>query len=52
MDRLFEEFTTKPGGAGLGLLVVKKVMDAHGGRMAVSNAPGGGAIVRLEFPRA
>jgi|GEM_PF-2834123 signal transduction histidine kinase len=51
-DRLFEEFSTKPGGAGLGLLVVKKVMDGHDGRVRIANSPGGGAMVRLEFPRA
>ena len=48
--RMFEEFTTKTGGTGLGLLVVKKVMDQHRGEVAIESAPGGGTAVTLGFP--
>ena len=37
-------------GSGLGLAIVRQVALSHGGRVAAENAPGGGAIVRLELP--
>jgi signal transduction histidine kinase len=37
-------------GAGLGLAIVRAIALAHGGRVAASNLPGGGALVRLEIP--
>lgn len=40
---------SKPG-SGLGLAIVRQVALAHGGRVSAENAPGGGAIVRLEIP--
>lgn len=43
-------FTTKPGGTGIGLHVVRATMDAHGGRVAHHPADGGGSCFRLEFP--
>jgi two-component system OmpR family sensor kinase len=38
------------GGAGLGLAIVSAIAQAHGGRAAVRNLPGGGAVVTLELP--
>jgi two-component system sensor histidine kinase TctE len=38
-------------GSGLGLAIVKAVADAHGGVLSLLDRPGGGLIVRLEFPR-
>jgi two-component system, OmpR family, sensor histidine kinase MprB len=35
-------------GSGLGLAIVRQVAEAHGGRAVAENAPGGGAVVRLE----
>jgi two-component system OmpR family sensor kinase len=41
--------TRGKGGAGLGLAIVAAIVDAHGGRVQASDAPGGGAsfVVRL-----
>ena len=51
--RLFEPFhTTKSGGHGIGLAVVKRIVDAHGGRIDVSSKPGEGTCFRLVFPLA
>jgi two-component system, OmpR family, sensor kinase len=38
------------GGAGLGLSIVAAVVQAHGGRVGVSNVPGAGARFRVELP--
>ena len=38
------------GSTGLGLYVVKGLVEAHGGRVAVETAPGGGAQFRLGLP--
>jgi two-component system sensor histidine kinase MprB len=37
-------------GSGLGLAIVRQVADAHGGTIAVEEAPGGGALFRLSLP--
>lgn len=44
-------FTTKDKGTGLGLGIVKKIIEAHGGQIRLDNRPGGGtrAIVKLPF---
>ena len=39
------------GGYGLGLSLCKKIMDAHGGEISVSNPPGCGAQFTILFPR-
>ncbi|MGH3007840.1 MAG: sensor histidine kinase [Gaiellaceae bacterium] len=36
-------------GAGLGLAIVREVAESHGGTVSAENAPGGGALVRLEL---
>jgi signal transduction histidine kinase len=36
-------------GAGLGLAIVKQVADAHNASVTVSDAPDGGAILRMSF---
>ena len=38
------------GGAGLGLYIVKGLVEAHGGTIAVRRAPGGGAEFRFTMP--
>lgn len=39
-------------GFGLGLSVVKAVVEAHGGRVSVTNDPAGGAVFTVELPAA
>jgi signal transduction histidine kinase len=43
-------FTTKPGGVGLGLAIVSKVVDEHRGRIAVESEPGKGTVMRVFLP--
>ncbi len=38
------------GGAGLGLSIVRVIVQAHGGSVEARNAPGGGAIVEIRLP--
>jgi len=38
------------GGSGLGLFVVRRLLEQHGGALEIGAAPGGGALVRLRFP--
>lgn len=45
----FHRLRPRSSGTGLGLNLVKQVVDHHGGRIAIVDAPSGGAIVRLEF---
>lgn len=42
--------TDKIGGTGLGLPVVKKIIEEHGGKIGIANRPQGGACVQAEFP--
>ncbi|MDR7276700.1 HAMP domain-containing sensor histidine kinase [Catenuloplanes atrovinosus] len=39
-------------GSGLGLSIVRRVVDAHGGRVAVARSARGGALLRVELPAA
>lgn len=40
----------RTGGVGLGLMLVRQVVEAHGGRASADNLPGGGLRVRLVLP--
>ena len=49
--RLFTPFfTTKPDGSGLGLSVANGIVERHGGRLELANAPEGGVVARCYLP--
>jgi len=50
--RVFGRFwrAKRRGGAGLGLFIVKGLVEAHGGEIMVQRAPGGGAEFRFTVP--
>ncbi|MCA9618401.1 MAG: response regulator [Myxococcales bacterium] len=55
MPRLFDPyFTTKPlgEGTGLGLALSHRFVTAHGGTLAASSPPGGGAVLTVRLPPA
>jgi two-component system sensor histidine kinase HydH len=43
-------FTTKARGTGLGLPICRKIVEAHGGRLAIRSTPGEGTEVTVELP--
>ncbi|RMF87776.1 MAG: PAS domain-containing protein [Nitrospirae bacterium] len=44
-------FTTRADGTGLGMSIVARILDAHGGRLEVESREGEGSTVRLLLPR-
>ncbi|MBC7366278.1 MAG: PAS domain-containing protein [Undibacterium sp.] len=50
--RLFQPYhTTKPGGHGLGLMIVQRILREHGGQVGIESKEGVGTVVTLQFPR-
>src|SRR5215212_8220147 len=51
-EKVFEPFfTRRPGGTGLGLFLVRRTIEAHGGRIIAENRECGGARFELRMPR-
>jgi PAS domain S-box-containing protein len=51
IPRLFEPFfSRRKGGTGLGLSVVQRIVEAHGGRVTAANREGGGARFTVRLP--
>jgi signal transduction histidine kinase len=51
IDKLFTPFfTTKVNGTGLGLVVARRICEAHGGTLEAENRSGGGARFRVRLP--
>ena len=59
IERVFDRFykvdssrapTATPSGSGLGLSIVRAIVERHGGTVTASNAPGGGAVFEILLP--
>ncbi len=51
-ERLTEPYvTTRKDGTGLGLAITRKIVEDHGGQLALEDREGGGAVVRVVLPR-
>jgi len=51
MENIFNPFyTTKSAGVGLGLAIVSKIVDEHGGKITVESKPGEGSVFRVYLP--
>ncbi|MBO03562.1 MAG: hypothetical protein CL731_00900, partial [Chloroflexi bacterium] len=57
LPRIFDQFyrtdqsrTRATGGAGLGLTIVKRLVEAHGGEISVASQPGSGSTFRVFLP--
>ena len=52
LDRIWEpSFTTKSSGTGLGMPIVKRVIDDHGGTITIDSEQGRGTTVTIRLPR-
>ena len=51
VDRIFAPFFTRTTrGTGMGLTIVRRLVDQHRGEIAVDSEPGKGTTMRVELP--
>jgi len=51
MEKIFDPyFTTRDGGAGLGLMIVQQIVSEHGGEVLVASNPGKGTTMTVRLP--
>ncbi len=52
LERIFQPFyTSRAKGTGLGLALVRRIAEAHGGEVRAANHAGGGAVPTVTIPR-
>lgn len=51
LGRIFDPyFTTRPSGTGLGLPIAQRIVEAHGGKIAVASQQGKGTVFSVFLP--
>ncbi|MCL1920136.1 MAG: ATP-binding protein [Kiritimatiellaeota bacterium] len=52
MGHVFDPYyTTKPDGTGLGLMIVRRIVEDHGGEIELATKPGQGTCFKIRLPR-
>ena len=52
MGHVFDPYyTTKPNGTGLGLMIVRRIVEDHGGEIELATKSGQGACFKIRLPR-
>ncbi len=52
MNRIFEPFQSfKPGGRGIGMMIIERILREHGAELSIDSSPGQGTAVVVKFPR-